>query len=126
MSQASVHEPAPTQATLLAALIQIEAMLIAAKLATDAPSPQALASVEPFCFDTLEFHAWLQWVFLPRMRDTLLQNKPLAAPCSIAPLAEYRFAELSTIDTAELLALITAFDRLANRYFKFEPAPSIH
>lgn len=126
MSAADLQKPAPTQATLLAALIQIETALIAARLATDPPSPQALASVEPFCFDTLEFHAWLQWVFLPRMRDTLMQNKPLAAPCKIAPLAEYRFAELSTHDTAELLALITAFDTLANRYFKFEPVPSIH
>lgn len=126
MSDAVMHESAPTQACLLAALIQIETALMAAKLATDQPSPQALASVEPFCFDTLEFHAWLQWVFLPRMRDTLMQNKPLSAPCRIAPLAEYRFAELSTNDTTELLALITAFDTLANRYFKFEPAPSIH
>ncbi len=126
MSQAIVHEPAPTRACLLACLTQIEALLMEAKLATDQPSPQALASVEPFCFDTLEFHAWLQWVFLPRMRDTLIQNKPLAAPCSIAPLAEYRFAELRTIDTTELLAQITTFDALANRYFKFEPVPPIH
>lgn len=125
MSPVDLPEPAPTQANLLACLTQIEARLIAAKLATDQPSPQALASVEPFCFDTLEFHAWLQWVFLPRMRETIVQNNPLAAPCSIAPLAEYRFAELASINTAELLALITTFDTLANRYFKFEPAPPI-
>ena len=32
------------------------------------PVPEALASVEPFCVDTLRFEQWLQWIFLPRMK----------------------------------------------------------
>ncbi len=114
---------APTQASLRAALIQIEAALGEAKLGTAPPSAQALASVEPFCFDTLEFHAWLQWVFIPKMHEVLERGLPLVAPCSIAPLAEYRFAELSKLDTTALLALITTFDAEVNRYFGFPPNP---
>ena len=34
----------------------------------DEPSPEALASTQPFCIDTLDFPQWLQFVFLPRMR----------------------------------------------------------
>ncbi|HQT43557.1 MAG TPA: YqcC family protein [Halothiobacillus sp.] len=105
-------------AGLLTLLRRIEHALYAVGLATAEPSPKALASTVPFCFDTLEFHAWLQWVFLPRMHSTLVECAELPARCAIAPLAEYRFAELAC-DTTELLALITAFDELANQYFEF-------
>ncbi|MHB9021508.1 MAG: YqcC family protein [Halothiobacillus sp.] len=112
-------------AELLALLQRIERALHAAGLATVQPSPKALASTAPFCFDTLEFHAWLQWVFLPRMRITLIECAELPARCAIAPLAEYRFAELA-YDTTELLALITAFDELANQYFEFSDSYPAH
>jgi len=35
---------------------------------TDPPSSLALASKLPFCYDTLEFNQWLQWIFLPRLK----------------------------------------------------------
>ncbi|MEF0565218.1 YqcC family protein, partial [Pseudomonas aeruginosa] len=28
------------------------------------PAPEALASPEPFCVDTLALEQWLQWIFL--------------------------------------------------------------
>ncbi|WP_258876037.1 YqcC family protein, partial [Pseudomonas aeruginosa] len=31
-------------------------------------APEALASPEPFCVDTLALEQWLQWIFLPRMK----------------------------------------------------------
>jgi uncharacterized protein YqcC (DUF446 family) len=124
MNSPDLQEPTPTQASLRAALVEIEAALLKAKLGTAPPSAQALASVEPFCFDTLEFHAWLQWVFIPRMLDVLERDLPLVAPCAIAPLAEYRFAEHSNLNTTELLALIAAFDAEVNRYFGFPPNPA--
>ncbi|MDD3610387.1 MAG: YqcC family protein [Halothiobacillaceae bacterium] len=75
-----------------------------------APDPDALASVMPFCYDTLLFHEWLQWVFLPRMREVFQRGESLPAACVIHPLAEHSFAELPH-PTDALLALIDQFDR---------------
>ena len=41
-----------------------------------APSAEALASQEPFCVDTLTFEQWLQWIFLPRMKQLLEAGAP--------------------------------------------------
>ena len=35
------------------------------------PMSEALASQQPFCVDTLAFEQWLQWIFLPRMKQLL-------------------------------------------------------
>ena len=35
------------------------------------PQPEALASIMPFCYDTLELEQWLQFIFLGRMREIL-------------------------------------------------------
>ncbi|MBB1517605.1 YqcC family protein [Aquipseudomonas guryensis] len=75
------------------------------------PSAEALASREPFCVDTLSFEAWLQWIFLPRMKSLLEASAPLPNVSGIRPMAEeaYRGRE------RQALALLTAlgnFDRL--------------
>lgn len=74
------------------------------------PSPAALASTMPFCYDTLQFAQWLQWVFLARMRALLQAGAALPAACDIQPLAEHSFAELPQ-DTAHLLTLLGEIDR---------------
>ncbi|HER35418.1 MAG TPA: YqcC family protein [Halothiobacillaceae bacterium] len=80
------------------------------------PSHQALSSPNPFCFDTLAFEEWLQWKFLPQMRELLAQYGTPPENCSMAPLAEHQFAELDE-DTGCLLAEITEFDNLAWHFF---------
>jgi uncharacterized protein YqcC (DUF446 family) len=52
------------------------------------PGPQALQSTQPFAFDTLEFDQWLQWVFLPKLRQLLAMQLPLPQSCAISPMAE--------------------------------------
>jgi uncharacterized protein YqcC (DUF446 family) len=79
----------------------------------DAPSAQALASTMPFCHDTLELQQWLQWVFVPRVRDIIENELPLPAKSDIAPLAEYRFQEMER-NTDKLINLIRDFDRLVS------------
>lgn len=79
--------------------------------ADTSPSAEALASREPFCVDTLSFEAWLQWIFLPRMKALLEAAAPLPSVSGIRPMAEeaYRGRE------RQALALLTAlgdFDRL--------------
>ena len=73
-------------------LIDLEYELRVMQLWEDAsPSQQALASVEPFCIDTLTFPQWLQWVFLPRMHELVDTQGPLPEKCEIAPMAEEYF-----------------------------------
>lgn len=79
-----------TRYTLLASLlIDIECELRRANLwSAETPSAEALASVEPFCVDTMDFQDWLQFVFLPRMQVLLNTGAPLPAKCDITAMAE--------------------------------------
>ncbi|MBD1553732.1 YqcC family protein [Pseudomonas typographi] len=56
------------------------------------PAEQLLASVEPFCVDTLAFEQWLQWVFLPRMKTILEQDLALPNASGILAMAEVVYA----------------------------------
>ncbi|SFR41171.1 Uncharacterized conserved protein YqcC, DUF446 family [Marinobacter daqiaonensis] len=57
----------------------------------EAPSPEALASNQPFCIDTLDFTEWLQFVFLARMKVIVERGHGLPAVSGIAPMAEEHF-----------------------------------
>ena len=102
-----------TKSTQLKSLmIDLEAQLRQQHLwQTEPPSETALASVEPFCIDTLTFPQWLQFVFLPTIYRMLEENSALPAKCSIAPMAEeyFRGSELS-VD--ELAASLKRVDQL--------------
>ena len=52
------------------------------------PSPKRLASTEPFAVDTLACHEWLQWIFLPRMRQLVLSGQSLPSNVEMAPYVE--------------------------------------
>lgn len=75
------------------------------------PSPQALASVEPFAVDQLSFSQWLQFIFLPRMYDLIESDAPLPENCSIAPMAE-EFFKAQKIEAAAIILKLAAIDRL--------------
>jgi uncharacterized protein YqcC (DUF446 family) len=82
--------------------------------AEEPPPVAAMASRVPFCYDTLKFWQWLQWILVPRMRLILADGEPLPAASEIAPLAEVEFRRLSQ-DTQQLLALIRELDRAISR-----------
>lgn len=76
-----------------------------------APSVQALSSQEPFCVDTLAFEQWLQWIFLPRMKQLLEAGAALPSVSGIQPMAEQVYggqAEKARV----LIRLLGEFDRL--------------
>ncbi len=77
------------------------------------PPPAALESLAPFCHDTLAFHQWIQWVFIPKMKQVLESGHGFPASSDIFPLAEYSFDRLEP-QTDALLALIRKFDSLVN------------
>lgn len=80
----------------------------------EAPSAEALASVQPFCVDTLSFEAWLQWIFLPRMKQLLESAGPLPQASGIKEMAEvsYRGQEARV---QGLLQALGTFDQLIGR-----------
>ena len=93
-------------------LLEIEAVLrTSGKWQRQKPAPEALNSVEPFCIDTLSFEQWLQWVFLPRMKEILEHSRPMPAKSGILSYAQDYFRE-KTAATAGLLSLIKRFDDL--------------
>lgn len=79
------------------------------------PDDEALASLMPFCHDTLHFEEWLQWVFLPKMKQVLETEEDFPASSEIAPLAELRLEQLPQ-QTDQLLELIGQFDDFINRH----------
>lgn len=78
------------------------------------PSADALASQEPFCVDSLKFEQWLQWIFLPRMKQLLETNAPLPSVSGIQPMAEVVYREQPVV-ARRLLELLGEFDRLLTR-----------
>lgn len=78
------------------------------------PSPRALRSNQPFCIDTLEFTEWLQFIFLPRMKDLVEQGETLPAVSGIAPMAEEHF-NARPENGAQLIRELETIDRLLSR-----------
>jgi len=76
------------------------------------PALTRLGSDQPFCFDTLRFHQWLQWLFLPRMRRILAADGAwMPSQSGIHAYAEECLRE-DPRDTDELLSLIRRFDEV--------------
>jgi uncharacterized protein YqcC (DUF446 family) len=93
-------------------LLQLEATLrIHHRWDRQRPPAKALDSRAPFCIDTLRFEQWLQWVFLPRMKEILEGSKPLPQESAIFSYAEYCLHK-NDPPTTDLLANIKRFDEL--------------
>lgn len=52
------------------------------------PRAEAFESTVPFCYDTMHFEQWLQFVFIPKMQALLDAQLPLPSVISLAPMAE--------------------------------------
>lgn len=79
--------------------------------ASSAPEPARLASVEPFCVDTLAFAEWLQWILLTRMKALIEQGGGLPSACSLRPMGEMVWGS-DAVRVAVLLGLLGEVDRL--------------
>lgn len=91
-------------------LLEIEVEMRRLRLwESEPPSSEALQSQLPFCYDTLYFTQWLQFVFLVRMRQLLEGGVPLPVQCGIAPMAEECFKNIEA-DTHRLLKLLAEID----------------
>ncbi|KEA63203.1 hypothetical protein ADIMK_2727 [Marinobacterium lacunae] len=96
---------------ILPILMDIEREMRALELWSESmPDAEALMSQQPFCIDTLDFHEWVQWLLLPRLQHIVLEQLPLPESCSVAPMAEEAFKQISD-DTGCLLQLLEELDR---------------
>jgi uncharacterized protein YqcC (DUF446 family) len=75
------------------------------------PPADALGSEQPFCIDTLRFEQWLQWIFLPRMKEILEDSRPLPVKSGILSYAQ-EYLRKGAPPTTGLLELIKRFDDL--------------
>ena len=93
-------------------LLEVESILRTNNCWDDIEPPaNALSSTKPFCIDTLTFQQWLQWIFLPRMKLTLEQSKPLPTKSGIYVYAQ-DYLSKEAPSTASLLTQIKHFDDL--------------
>jgi uncharacterized protein YqcC (DUF446 family) len=93
-------------------LLEVESTLrINGKWGNNPPTVHELSSPIPFCIDTLKFEQWLQWVFLPRMKTTIEQTKPLPEKSDIFAYAKEYFQK-DDPSADNLLTLIKRFDDL--------------
>ena len=81
--------------------------------AYEPPEDSAFDSDVPFCYDTMSFLEWLQWVMFPKTRELIRKQLPLPTVCEIHPLAEEEFKLLQQ-DTDTLLQEIGVLDQLFN------------
>ncbi|USD65893.1 YqcC family protein [Vibrio sp. SCSIO 43136] len=75
------------------------------------PSPEQLASTQPFGLDTLEPAQWLQWVFVARFRALIEAGQPLPTGFEIAPYFEEVWKEQP--EYRKVLDVIVNIDRQA-------------
>lgn len=93
-------------------LLEVEANLRSSgRWDPDRPPETALGSTEPFCLDTLRFEQWLQWIFLPRMKQILENRRPLPAKSAIFTYAQEYLFKTDPL-SSNLLKLIKRFDDL--------------
>lgn len=57
------------------------------------PSVEALASDTPFACDVMPLEMWLQWIFMPRMRETVRLGLRPPAACHIHTYAAHCFVK---------------------------------
>ena len=113
-AQAAIQLPIsadPRERALMAVVDGIESELRRMNLwEPHPPSAELLASIQPFCFDTLSLSQWLQWRLIPRVRLNLQGEGSLPSESAIHPLARDCFEHLD--NPTILLALIKRFDGL--------------
>lgn len=96
------------ESLVLSLLDEIEAELRKYSLwggAEGRPAPEAFLSTLPFCVDTLEFPQWLEYVFLPGLRNIISSGTALPRVMLVHPYAEEYFRGSGTSCSALIRTL---------------------
>lgn len=105
------HGP-PSHEAVAAKLDEIEAeMKRIGMWQEQPPRPEQFSFTQPFAMDTMAFEQWLQFVFVPRVRD-LVAARGAFPPYSQVAVQAVREFDAHPLDTARLHTLLHEFDRL--------------
>jgi uncharacterized protein YqcC (DUF446 family) len=74
------------------------------------PSADKLLSSAPFCYDTLTFSQWLQFIFIPKMLLLITEKSVLPNKIALTPMAEEAFKDLAS-QSNDLLDVIAKIDK---------------
>ena len=104
----------PTHAVVEAKLSEIEAEMKRIGMWQDKPPPaENLAVTQAFGADKLSFEQWLQFIFIPRVREIIAARAAFPAASQVHQKAfrEWRmWGDMPNVDN--LLALFKSFDEL--------------
>ena len=96
---------------LLALLINLETEIREMGLwEPQSPPASAFDSQVPFCYDTMNFAQWLQWVFIARFRAILEGSHPLPQNCDVVPMAEEYFSKME-LNSDAIVSLLRQLDQ---------------
>lgn len=73
------------------------------------PDDKALSSTQPFCYDSLSFEQWLQFILIERFEVMIANEMPLPRNIAIIPMAEDVF---DLHHEADLLNAVADIDSL--------------
>lgn len=82
---------------------------------TPQPSASAMASVQPFCLDTMRFEQWLRYVLVARFNTIIEQRLSLPERCQIAPMIEQALPDIESSKVKPLMHVTDALDRFLTR-----------
>ena len=78
------------------------------------PHEVAMSSRAPFACDHMPFEQWLQFMFIPKMQDLLINKQALPTEITIYPMAQQTLSKDSkNID--KLMLTLVQLDRLLSR-----------
>jgi dTDP-4-dehydrorhamnose 3,5-epimerase len=72
------------------------------------PTIWAMNSTAPFACDRMSFEQWLQFVFIPKMHDLLINKQPLPTEMAVCPMAQ----QMLNKDNAHIHKLMLILDQL--------------
>ncbi|WP_016954962.1 YqcC family protein [Catenovulum agarivorans] len=94
-------------------LLELTDGLKAADLWQDSrPPEQALQSQQPFALDTLDFHQWLQFIFIEKMQIIVQQQLSMPSLLCLTPIAEEAFSGQTSDKITAILQVIKRIDQL--------------
>ena len=80
----------------------------------DEPTPEQLQSTAPFAADRLAMEEWLQWIFIPAIKQIIESDSDFPEICDIHPYAE-EYLKHESQQPEQLLNLIREIDRFITR-----------
>ncbi len=108
--QPTPQQPSALQQSVASYADQIEAEMRSIALWQSEPlHPKQLKFKEAFAMDTMAYEQWLQFIFLPRVREAVAENRfPSGSSVGAQAIREFD----GNPDAGKLITLLSEFDAL--------------